>query len=841
MKSIAKTLIKIAAVVFFVVGIAAIFTQYTVSKNSQPSSVAFERVIHSPPPPPARPAEVAMRPAPAIDERVPIPLTLPKPMFVGTPENIENVTELEKPLGQARPPFLAPKGTTNVALNRPVTSSESFPIMGELSMIVDGVKEANDANVVELGPFRQWIVIDLEQEHHIYAVAIWHYHSTPRVYFDVAVQVSNDPAFVNATTIFNNDHDNSLGQGVGSDLHYVETAEGKLIDAKGIRGRYIRLWSQGNNQNDYSHYIEVEVFGKPVGSETASSQNGAASSQKAESPKETLVPIELNLPRPLFVGTPTNLSMTPYPPSPPARPAPVSLSYPRNWSDIAARRGIALEPENSQRMAHGGTTPPNAEPVDAMFFRNYGVNPFIDTEDDHLSTFAIDVDTGSYTLSRNYLQQGNLPPRDAVRVEEFVNYFDYRYPAPQHDTFAVFYEAMPWSFGPERQNTCLMRIGLKALEVPDEWRKPAVLTFVIDVSGSMNRENRLELVKKSLRLLIDKLRLDDKIGIAVYGSRGHAVLEHTTLARKDAILETIDALRPEGSTYAEEGIRIGYDMAQAAFTPGHINRVILCSDGVANVGRTGAEQILTIIKEKADNGITLSALGFGMGNYNDVLMEQLGNKGNGYYAYIDTFEQAQRLFSNLTGALQVVARDVKIQVDFNPDVVRSYRLIGYENRDVADEDFRNDTVDGGEIGAGHATTALYELKLWPEKEGHVATTYIRYKDADTFEVTEISADFNTNQIAGDNNAISNAFALASVVTEFAEILRESYWAKGADLADTLARIEVIHGNSPHDPDIAELKDLVARAARLLKNKQAQSTPPNTPAPDLFPAEIEYRQ
>lgn len=513
----------------------------------------------------------------------------------------------------------------------------------------------------------------------------------------------------------------------------------------------------------------------------------------------------------------------------------------RGRAQMELREGEVIDTFTPPRMAHGGTTPPNGEPVDAMFFKNYGVNPFIDTEDDHLSTFAIDVDTGSYTLSRNYLQQGNLPPRDAVRVEEFVNYFDYNYSAPQRDTFAVFFEAMPWSFGHERQNTYLMRIGLKAYEVPDELRKPAVLTFVIDVSGSMSREDRLELVKKSLRLLIDKLRPEDKIGIAVYGSRGHAVLEHTTLARKDAILEAIDALRSEGSTYAEEGIRIGYDMAQAAYTPGHINRVILCSDGVANVGRTGADQILDIIKEKADNGITLSALGFGMGNYNDVLMEQLGNKGNGYYAYIDTLNQAQRLFGNLTGVLQVVARDVKIQVDFNPDVVRSYRLIGYENRDVADEDFRNDTVDGGEIGAGHATTALYELKLWPEKEGHIATTQIRYKDPDTWEVTEIAADFNTVQITHSTDAISNAFALASVVTEFAEILRESYWAKGADLADTLARVEMIYENNSDDPDIAELKDLIARATQLLKNKQQQTTTSPTPDPDLIPTDIEYRR
>ncbi|MFZ9024280.1 MAG: YfbK domain-containing protein, partial [Anaerohalosphaeraceae bacterium] len=391
-----------------------------------------------------------------------------------------------------------------------------------------------------------------------------------------------------------------------------------------------------------------------------------------------------------------------------------------------------------RRMAHGGTRPPNGEDVDAMFFENYGVNPFIDTEDDHLSTFAIDVDTGSYTVCRRYLQQGNLPPKEAVRVEEFVNYFKYDYDPPQEETFAVYTEAMPWSFGAERKNTHLMRIGLKAMEVADESRNPAVLTFVIDVSGSMNRENRLGLVKRSLEMLIDKLRPQDKIGIAVYGSRGMKVLDHTGLEDKAAILAAIRSLHSTGSTYAEDGIRIGYEMAEEAYIPGFINRVILCSDGVANVGNTGADKILEIIKDKADKGITLSSLGFGMGNYNDVLLERLGDKGNGYYAYIDTIDQARRLFSNLTGALQVVARDVKIQVDFNPDVVRSYRLIGYENRDVADKDFRNDTVDGGEIGAGHSTTALYELKLWPEKVGKVATTQIRYKNPDTYEVTEIA-------------------------------------------------------------------------------------------------------
>lgn len=198
-------------------------------------------------------------------ELKPIPLTLPRPMFVGTPENLAGIENLEKPLGKPRPPFMAPEGTVNLALNKTVTSSESDPTMGDLDMIVDGDKEATEGSVVELGPFKQWVQIDLGAKSDIYAIAAWHYHKTPRVYFDVVAQISDDPDFVtDVLTVFNNDLDNSLGLGIGSDRHYVETAEGKLIDAKGVQGRYVRLYSQANNQNDYTHYIEVEVYGKPV-------------------------------------------------------------------------------------------------------------------------------------------------------------------------------------------------------------------------------------------------------------------------------------------------------------------------------------------------------------------------------------------------------------------------------------------------------------------------------------------------------------------------------------------------------------------------------------------------
>jgi len=481
-------------------------------------------------------------------------------------------------------------------------------------------------------------------------------------------------------------------------------------------------------------------------------------------------------------------------------------------------------------MAHGGTTPPNDEDIDAQFFKNYGVNPFVDTEDDHLSTFATDVDTGSYTIARKYLHDGHVPPSEAVRVEEFVNYFKYDYPAPQEDDFAVYTEACPWQFGEGRKNSYLMRVALKAKQIDNENRKPAILTFVIDVSGSMKRENRLGLVKKLLTMLVNNLRPDDMIGIAVYGSQGRKVMDHKSVSEKQQILDTIESLHSGGSTYAEQGIRIGYQMADAAYKKGYINRVILCSDGVANVGKTGADSIYKEIKAKADKGITLSAIGFGMGNYNDVLMEQLGNKGNGYYAYIDTIAQAKKLFAeNLTGTLQVVARDVKIQVDFNPEVVRSYRLIGYENRDVPDDKFRDDTYDGGEMGAGHSATALYELKLWPEKKGPIATTYVRYKDADTFAVTEFKSKFETTNIIESIDKCGRNFRLSATVSEFAEILRKSYWAKGVTLDAVLEHAQTLPTEFAGDADVIELVDLISKAKNLTKDT----------TPSEYPEDIEY--
>lgn len=485
--------------------------------------------------------------------------------------------------------------------------------------------------------------------------------------------------------------------------------------------------------------------------------------------------------------------------------------------------GLDAKSKEFSHMAHGGTTPPNGEPVDAMFFQNYGVNPFVDTEDDRLSTFATDTDSASYTMARQYLMQGHRVPKDAVRVEEFVNAFDYDYPSPEEGDFALYMEACEWPFAGSRKDSHLLRIGLKTREISRSQRKPAILTFVIDVSGSMQRENRLGLVKKSLSLLVDQLRPDDQIGIAVYGSRGRKVMDHETVEQRTSILAAIDSLHSEGSTNAEEGIRIGYDMADEAFRTGCINRVILCSDGVANVGRTGPEAILEMIKNKTDKGITLSALGFGMGNYNDVLLEQLGNKGNGSYAYIDTLQQARALFEhNLVGTLQVIARDVKIQVEFNPKVVRSYRLIGYENRAVPDDKFRDDTYDGGEIGAGHSTTALYEVKLWNRMWGRLATTFVRYKHADTFRPSEFAVPFSIRQVTPHFRDTSPQFRQAALAAQFAEVLRESYWAQDQNIDALLAPANTLLQELDFQPQCSEFLRLMSQARPLYDRDQSTS-------------------
>ena len=454
--------------------------------------------------------------------------------------------------------------------------------------------------------------------------------------------------------------------------------------------------------------------------------------------------------------------------------------------------------------------PPNDEAYHDMYFKGAGTNPFIDTEDDHLSTFGMDVDTGSYSIARRYVTESYLPPAEAIRVEEFINAFDYHYDPPAEDAFAIHIDGAPSKFG-EGKRLQLLRIGLRGRVIPSEHRKDANLTFVIDVSGSMEKENRLELVKKALTLLVDQLRPTDKVGIVVYGSRGRLVLPHTDLTQRSEILAAINSLKPGGSTNAEEGLRIGYDLAWRNASVNHINRVILCSDGVANVGKTGPDEILKEIRAYVKKEITLSTVGFGMGNYNDVLMEQLANTGDGNYAYVDTLSEAKRIFvENLTGTLQLIAKDAKIQVDFNPEVASRFRLLGYENRRLNHEEFRDNTVDAGEVGSGHQVTALYEVKLHPDATGKMATVSIRYADADNHQVHEVSKDISVSQLHESFDAAPATFRLAAAVAEFAEILRESYWAKDGSL-DTVHQVVKDAFPEIDSPQVIELMYLVNKS------------------------------
>ena len=335
-------------------------------------------------------------------------------------------------------------------------------------------------------------------------------------------------------------------------------------------------------------------------------------------------------------------------------------------------------------------------------------NPFRRVADEALSTFSIDVDTASYANTRRFLNQNTLPPPGAVRIEEFINYFDYDYAPPDgEDPFAVHVEVASCPWKPEHR---LARIGLKGREIPLDARPACNLVFLIDVSGSMQPENKLPLLKRALEQLVTQLREDDRVAIAVYAGASGLVLPPTSGDAHRTIIEALNNLRSGGSTNGGEGIKLAYNTATESFLKDGVNRVILATDGDFNVGMTDTSQLIGLVEKKAKTGVFLSVLGFGMGNLKDSTLEQLADKGNGNYAYIDDMDEARKvLVTGMLGTLICIAKDVKIQVEFNPAQVQAYRLIGYENRILAKEDFNDDTKDAGEIGAGHTVTALYEL------------------------------------------------------------------------------------------------------------------------------------
>ena len=431
-------------------------------------------------------------------------------------------------------------------------------------------------------------------------------------------------------------------------------------------------------------------------------------------------------------------------------------------------------------------------------------NNFEETSLNPLSTFSIDVDKAGYSNVRRLLNNGERVPVDAVKIEEMVNYFNYEYAQPtDKHPFSIHTEAAstPWN-----SDTKLVRIGVQGKSYKSEELPPSNLTFLIDVSGSMSGTNKLPLLKSAFKLLVNQLRGRDKVSIVVYAGAAGVVLNPTSGDDKTKILQALDQLESGGSTAGGEGIELAYELAQKNFKKNGNNRVILATDGDFNVGASSDKAMKELIEEKRESGVFLSVLGFGMGNYKDSKLETLADKGNGNHAYIDTMQEAQKVFGKeFGGTLYTIAKDVKIQVEFNPAKVQAYRLIGYENRLLATEDFVDDTKDAGELGSGHTVTALYEVVPVGVQSDYVKgmvdlkytnasskngfsnellTVKFRYKKPQGSVSTEMVHVLNTK-----TSEMSSDFKFASAVALFGMHLRKSEYKNGAVLKDVIQLAE----------------------------------------------------
>jgi Ca-activated chloride channel family protein len=457
-------------------------------------------------------------------------------------------------------------------------------------------------------------------------------------------------------------------------------------------------------------------------------------------------------------------------------------------------------------------------------------NDFVAVADDPRSTFSIDVDTASYSNMRRFLNDGQLPPADAVRIEELVNYFDYSYVQPRgDDPFSVTTEVAPCPWSPDHR---LVHVGLQGKDVAAKEVPPRNLVFLLDVSGSMVDANKLPLLKQGLRMLARDIREQDRVSIVVYAGASGVVLEPTS--DRDAIAQALDRLEAGGSTNGGEGIELAYRLAAGTFMKGGINRVILATDGDFNVGVTSEGELVRLIEQKRETGVFLSVLGFGTGNLGDATMELLADKGNGNYAYIDSESEAHKVLVEQAGAtLMTIAKDVKIQVEWNPAEVGAYRLVGYENRRLEHRDFNDDTKDAGEIGAGHTVTALYEIVpagqgVAPEvdpleyqspdgaltnkaKTGELMTVKLRYKQPSGSKSKLLSVPVKDGD--GTLESSSEDFRFAAAVAEMGLLLRGSKWRGKASWSQTYVLAEGALGRDPQGRR-AEMLELVRKAAAL---------------------------
>jgi Ca-activated chloride channel family protein len=484
-----------------------------------------------------------------------------------------------------------------------------------------------------------------------------------------------------------------------------------------------------------------------------------------------------------------------------APPGPITLRGPSQLK--AAKR----EPR------HEGDVDPNAANTEG--YDVIAENPFLTTASAPRSTFSIDVDHASYSNVRRFLRGGTRPPRDAVRLEELINYFPYDLPAPNGDdpvSITTEVGAAPWNTAHR-----LVRIGLRGRPIDVESLPPNNLVFLIDVSGSMDEPNKLPLLKSAFALLIDQLRPQDRVALVVYAGNAGLVLPPTAGDQKSVILEAIARLEAGGSTAGGAGLRLAYDVAQQSFMSRGNNRVILATDGDFNVGTSSDAELVQLIEQRREQGTFLTVLGFGTGNVKDSKMEKLADKGNGNYAYVDNITEARKvLVTEMGGTLVTIAKDVKLQVEFNPRRVAAYRLLGYENRMLRDEDFTDDTKDAGELGSGHTVTALYELippgapdlehvprpdslrytrpTAQTDAAGSAELMYVklRYKpptDRRSREMTHVVHDEVTQRPSGD-------FGFASAVAEFGMVLRDSPHRGKSSIDSVIVRAERSRGEDP---------------------------------------------
>jgi Ca-activated chloride channel family protein len=479
-------------------------------------------------------------------------------------------------------------------------------------------------------------------------------------------------------------------------------------------------------------------------------------------------------------------------------------------SDVTLDRSITLATADSAIM----TVPAEAkaeeekltEPFNTEDYDNIVENQFLSPFKQPLSTFSIDVDEAAYSNVRRYLHEGALPPAGAVRIEEMINYFDYDYAAPSgNEPFAVYTEMAPCPWKPDHK---LVHIGLKGKEIATDNLPASNLVFLIDVSGSMDEPNKLPLVKESLKMLVDQLREKDKVAIVVYAGNAGLVLPPTSGSNKTRIKEAITNLDAGGSTAGGEGILLAYKTARQSFIAGGNNRVILATDGDFNVGVSSDDDLVRLIERERESGVYLSVLGYGMGNYKDNKMQQLADKGNGNHSYIDNSNEAKKVLVNEFGStLFTIAKDVKIQVEFNPAKVQAYRLIGYENRMLASEDFNDDKKDAGELGSGHTVTALYEVipvgvknqftrsvdslkyqsnrrEITGSETNEIMTVKLRYKKPDE-AVSQLVA-VPVREAVQNIESTSNNFRFSAAVASFGLLLRNSDYKSNSNFQQVIA-------------------------------------------------------